>query len=160
MELGCFLAGLMFSMCEGKVRPTTKVIGADPASPRVHAPVHAPSSIHQLLRLVDPVKDLFLAIFFASVGMHKTPFVLLMLSCCMCSVFFLCLKPHDDVCPGMHVYPTFLATNAYLLFILTTAIVVVKYLCGVAVLKFVLHAVDARTAHVMSVGMAQVRKTL
>ena len=57
MELGCFLAGLMFSM-------------ADATSARLNTGFHAGNHgiTHRLMTLVDPVKDLFLAIFFASVG--------------------------------------------------------------------------------------------
>ncbi|EDQ85143.1 uncharacterized protein MONBRDRAFT_34373 [Monosiga brevicollis MX1] len=113
MELGCFLAGLMFSM-------------ADATSARLNTGFHAGNHgiTHRLMTLVDPVKDLFLAIFFASVGMH--------------------------------IYPTFLATNATLLLALTTGITVIKYTAGIVVLKYGVGKTNLSEVHVMSVGLAQI----
>ena len=57
---------------------------------------------------------------------------------------------------GMHVYPTFLATNAALLCGLTLSMLLIKYLAGFFVFNVGLRAVDVPTAHVLSVGLAQV----
>jgi Kef-type K+ transport system membrane component KefB len=128
MELGCFLAGLMFSMSESKMRHSTikTSISTSTLKPDGHGHgLEAPNTMmHQLLLVVEPVKDLFLVIFFASVGMH--------------------------------VYPTFLATNALLLLVLTTIVLLLKWLAGICVFYLALQAVDRRTAHVLSVGLAQI----
>ena len=93
MELGCFLAGMMFSMSETRARGKALHGHGPDAGP--------PGILQQMIHLVEPVKDLFLAIFFASVGMH--------------------------------VYPTFLATNAGLLFVLTSVTLLIKYIVGLMV---------------------------
>eukprot|EP00045_Choanoeca_perplexa_P015619 m.198601 g.198601 ORF g.198601 m.198601 type:complete len:737 (+) comp17042_c0_seq10:240-2450(+) len=126
MELGCFLAGLMFSMSESKMRHSKLkgTISASSLNAEGHVAIEGHGMLHQLMVMVEPVKDLFLVIFFASVGMH--------------------------------VYPTFLATNAFLLLVLTTIVLLLKWLAGVCVFYLGLRAVDARTAHVLSVGLAQI----
>jgi len=120
----------MFSMSESKMRHSTikTSISTSTLKPDGHGHGHGVeatnSMMHQLLLVVEPVKDLFLVIFFASVGMH--------------------------------VYPTFLATNALLLLMLTTVVLLLKWLAGMCVFYLALQAVDRRTAHVLSVGLAQI----
>ncbi|EGD78724.1 hypothetical protein PTSG_11772 [Salpingoeca rosetta] len=111
MELGCFVAGLMFSIAGGRIQAE-------------HAHDGVSSNLSRILHLVDPVKDLFLAIFFSSVGMH--------------------------------VYPTFLYTNALLLVGLVACTLAVKYAASFIILHFFVKEGDAQTNHVISVGLAQV----
>lgn len=95
MELGCFMAGLMFSIAGRDNHRRHRTISAtenlngnglhhganhSPAvgghhkyeghtgSPEAHATTKL---LERLQELIEPVKDLFLAIYFASVGMKR-----------------------------------------------------------------------------------------
>eukprot|EP00056_Hartaetosiga_gracilis_P007879 m.113342 g.113342 ORF g.113342 m.113342 type:complete len:793 (-) comp12798_c1_seq10:13-2391(-) len=117
MELGCFVAGVMLSSVRSHSQ-TTLTIGGAPAT------VHH-GGMSQVLHLVEPVKDLFLAVFFSSVGMH--------------------------------VYPTFLLNNAWLLITLLLCTVVVKYISATLALHWVMRpSVPWKDAHVIGVGLSQV----
>ena len=58
----------MFSMSETKTRLPSGNRGSASLSPAHHSSQDCHRMMEQLLSLVEPVKDLFLAIFFASVG--------------------------------------------------------------------------------------------
>ncbi len=70
------------------------------------------------------MRDLFMTIFFASVGMH--------------------------------LYPTFLAENAWLVCSLTLSMMVIKYVTSMIVLLIVMPSPSPMSAHVISMGLAQV----
>eukprot|EP00039_Didymoeca_costata_P008811 m.116781 g.116781 ORF g.116781 m.116781 type:complete len:175 (+) comp14241_c0_seq11:1969-2493(+) len=71
-ELGCFVAGVMISASQsyGGSR-TAGYIGGAPELNNPHGGVHG------LIAAVQPVQDMFLAIFLSSVGMHLYPTFLL-----------------------------------------------------------------------------------
>lgn len=77
--------------------------------------------LERLSELIEPVKDLFLAIYFASVGEQEGRR--------HCTLNLTSRLPPQ----GMHVYPTFVANNALLLLALTTVVLAMKYLTSMLV---------------------------
>lgn len=96
VELACFVAGVVIS----------------------------PPEKHQdtLIHTIEPIRDMFSALFFA--------------------------------CIGLHIYPTFLIDEAALLFGLTVATTLFKFVVGVLVL-FLLFRYDLRTASFIAIALSQ-----
>eukprot|EP00051_Salpingoeca_urceolata_P012309 m.152656 g.152656 ORF g.152656 m.152656 type:complete len:163 (-) comp17444_c0_seq2:50-538(-) len=67
-ELGCFIAGLMLKIAQGHYGKGSH--GSPGTASQLHEGGHAWASV---IHVIEPVKDFFLAIFFASVGMHLYP---------------------------------------------------------------------------------------
>ncbi len=57
---------------------------------------------------------------------------------------------------GMHLYPTFLAENAWLVCGLTLGMMVIKYMTSMIVLFLVMPSRDPMSAHMIAMGLAQV----
>lgn len=128
-ELGCFVAGMMINISQnqGSQRRTN---------------VNSGEVVHRLISLILPIRDVFLAIFLASVGVHLSvashcpgtgcvhfPSKRLawidtrLLSQCFCGRID---PPQSRLLFGCDRYPTFLLSNFQLLCSLTMAVTLMK----------------------------------
>lgn len=100
-ELGSFVAGVVIR-----------------ASPRE---VQGQRVVLSMLDAVEPVRDFFVAFFFAAAGMH--------------------------------LYPSFLVSNMWLLVMMTAATVMIKYAASMAVWLMVWRSPDVYNGHLISAGL-------